>query len=168
MRIEQKNKKEVLELIEKHERVLAYEKIMGEEKEIRLLVIDDKLTGIIFSPNIMHFDLSKFDGIFNIRTDLYDDYKFETMKIDLKLDSIKIYNHKLSAFLLPDQIDILEKEIIKIVEKQINDAKENQYLQQINNIMWESLMIKGKSFGEKEGLKIMEVLEKWAEKNKIQ
>ncbi len=28
------------------------------------------------------------------------------MKIDLKLDSIKIYNYKLSSFLLPDQIDL--------------------------------------------------------------
>ena len=45
------------------------------------------------------------------------------MKIDLKLDSIKIYNNKLSAFLLPDQIDILEKEIKKIVERQISDTK---------------------------------------------
>ena len=42
------------------------------------------------------------------------------------------------------------------------EKKTDQYLEQINNIMWESLMIKGKSFGEKEGLKIMEVLEKWS------
>ncbi len=43
------------------------------------------------------------------------------MKIDLKLDSIKIYNHELSFLLHPAIIDILEKEIIKIVEKQINE-----------------------------------------------
>ena len=45
----------------------------------------------------------------------------------------------------------------------VEDKKADQYLEQINNIMWESLMIKDKSFGEKEGIKIMEVLEKWAE-----
>ncbi len=36
-------------------------------------------------------------------------------------------------------------------------------LEQINVIMWESYMVKSKTFGRDEGKKIMEVLEKWAE-----
>lgn len=39
-------------------------------------------------------------------------------------------------------------------------------LEDINVIMWESFMVKSKraDFGEKEGYKIMKVLEKWAKK----
>jgi hypothetical protein len=54
--------------------------------------------------------------------------------------------------------DVILSELLNRFEKIL----ESKYLEQINNIMWESLMIKGKSFGEKEGLKIMEVLEKWS------
>lgn len=38
-------------------------------------------------------------------------------------------------------------------------------LDQINVIMWESYMIKGRPFGRDEGLKIMKVLEQWAERH---
>lgn len=132
MKIEQKNKKEVLELIEKHERVLAYEKIMGEEKEIRLLVIDDKLTGIIFSPNVIHFDLSKFDGVFNIRTDLYDDKKLVKIKIkdleyikaclDYHLINNKDENPEHAYNMTCNSIVIIDKEI----EKQFNEKTNRQ------------------------------------------
>lgn len=73
MVLEQKNKSQVLELIERQDPVLAYEDIEGEDKkEIRLINMDGKLTGIVFSPNVILLDLSKFDGVFNIRTDLLE------------------------------------------------------------------------------------------------
>ena len=37
-----------------------------------------------------------------------------------------------------------------------------QTLENINAVMWESYMIKGKSFDRKEGQKIMHLLEHWA------
>ena len=40
-----------------------------------------------------------------------------------------------------------------------------ELLDKINVIMWESYMIKDYPFGRKEGRKIMEVLEKWAERH---
>lgn len=41
----------------------------------------------------------------------------------------------------------------------------NKSLETINNIMWESYMIKDRDFGRKDGLKIMIELEKWASDN---
>jgi hypothetical protein len=38
-------------------------------------------------------------------------------------------------------------------------------LEKINVIMWESYMVKDRPFGRKEGSKIMEVLEQWAERH---
>ena len=38
-------------------------------------------------------------------------------------------------------------------------------IEQINIIMWESYMVKDRPFGRNEGLKIMEVLEQWAERH---
>ena len=38
----------------------------------------------------------------------------------------------------------------------------DKHLEEINDIMWNSLMIKGIDFGRKEGFKIMQVLEEWA------
>lgn len=39
-----------------------------------------------------------------------------------------------------------------------------EYLEKINNIMWESFMIKGKGISDKDCEKIMVILEEWAEK----
>lgn len=38
----------------------------------------------------------------------------------------------------------------------------DKHLEKINDIMWNSCMIKGRDFGRKEGFKIMQVLEEWA------
>jgi hypothetical protein len=38
-------------------------------------------------------------------------------------------------------------------------------LEEINTIMWESFMVKGKEFGRTEGFKIMDRLEQWAERH---
>jgi len=38
----------------------------------------------------------------------------------------------------------------------------DKHLEEINDIMWNSLMIKGRDFGRKEGFKIMQVLEEWS------
>ncbi len=38
-------------------------------------------------------------------------------------------------------------------------------MDELNTIMWESYMIKGKDFGRQEGYKIMGLLEQWAERH---
>mgnify|MGYP000864322368 CR=1 FL=1 len=40
-----------------------------------------------------------------------------------------------------------------------------QLMDELNTIMWESYMIKGKDFGRQEGYKIMGLLEQWAERH---
>lgn len=40
-----------------------------------------------------------------------------------------------------------------------------QLMDELNTIMWESYMIKGKYFGRQEGYKIMGLLEQWAERH---
>ena len=40
-----------------------------------------------------------------------------------------------------------------------------QLMNELNTIMWESYMIKGKEFGRTEGYKIMGLLEQWAERH---
>lgn len=50
----------------------------------------------------------------------------------------------------------------------VSDSAEHdmwKLLDKINTIMWESYMIKDYPFGRKEGRKIMEVLEQWAERH---
>jgi len=40
-----------------------------------------------------------------------------------------------------------------------------QLMDELNTIMWERYMIKGKDFGRQEGYKIMGLLEQWAERH---
>ena len=40
-----------------------------------------------------------------------------------------------------------------------------QLMNELNAIMWESYMVKGKDFGRQEGYKIMGLLEQWAERH---
>lgn len=40
-----------------------------------------------------------------------------------------------------------------------------QLMGELNTIMWESYMVKGKGFGRQEGCKIMGLLEQWAERH---
>ena len=40
-----------------------------------------------------------------------------------------------------------------------------ELMDELNTIMWESYMIKGKDFGRQEGYKIMGLLEQWAERH---
>lgn len=64
------NKEEVIKLLETNDLVLAYDKVGGVDTEIRLLMQEGKLVGVIFSPDVKVFDLSNFNGSFNIRTDI--------------------------------------------------------------------------------------------------
>ncbi len=42
------------------------------------------------------------------------------------------------------------------------EQKSNDYLEKINGILWNTLMIKSHEFNREDGLKIMNVLEEWA------
>jgi len=46
------------------------------------------------------------------------------------------------------------------VSKRLNEDT----LEEINTVMWESYMIKDRNFGRQEGFKIMQELEKWAKR----
>ena len=54
--------------------------------------------------------------------------------------------------LMPDLLALFS------VSKRLNEDT----LEEINNVMWESYMIKDRNFGRQEGFKIMQELEKWA------
>lgn len=80
MKLEERTKEEVLELLKTEDPVLAYEKMNSSiggkftsdgRKEIRLMEIDGELIGMIFSPSVCTLNLSKFDGTFTIRTDFF-------------------------------------------------------------------------------------------------
>ncbi len=43
------------------------------------------------------------------------------------------------------------------------EQKLNDYLEKINGILWNTLMIKSHEFNREDGLKIMNVLTEWAE-----
>ena len=60
--------------------------------------------------------------------------------------------------------EALKKEIEELKQGNVSDEEVfyNNVIQRINNIMRESLMIKGRSFGKREGNKIMSVIEEWA------
>ena len=71
-----------------------------------------------------------------------------------------------SVYLVPaicdfqiEEVLTKEKNALKKVELHI---KNDEILENINKIMWESHAIKDKQFGRQEGFKIMKELEEWA------
>jgi len=46
----------------------------------------------------------------------------------------------------------------------VNNRLNEDTLEEINAIMWESYMIKGRNFGRQEGFKIMQELVKWSKR----
>ena len=64
-----------------------------------------------------------------------------------------------------DAISMIQKFAELKLKKQANEF--NKLFEEINTIMWESFMVKGKGFTEQDGDKIMKILEKWAKKESI-
>lgn len=60
--------------------------------------------------------------------------------------------------------ELIESQAGEIKQIKLDRANMFNYLSDINAIMFESFMIKGRDFGRTEGLEIMKVLEKWATK----
>lgn len=60
--------------------------------------------------------------------------------------------------------ELIESQAEEIKQIKLDRANMFNYLSDINAIMFESFMIKGRDFGRTEGLEIMKVLEKWATK----
>lgn len=64
-----------------------------------------------------------------------------------------------------DAVSMIQKFAELKLKKQATEF--NKLLEEINTIMWESFMVKGKGFTEQDGNKIMQILEKWAKKESI-
>ena len=79
-------------------------------------------------------------------------------------DAVKLLNELPveQAELIHDYVDYA----LRLVKRHdfIGSVSNNgdRHLEKINDIMWNSCMIKGRDFGRKEGFKIMEILEDWA------
>jgi regulator of replication initiation timing len=82
------------------------------------------------------------------------DEEIDIENLKYEVEKLKEENQELQV-----ELDTIKKQLILSgVSKCLNE----QTLENINNIMWESHMIKSKTFDKTQGTMIMQELEKWA------
>jgi len=87
----------------------------------------------------------------------------EKADADAILKTERDANEKLQAELKAIELKA-QKQLAEVAVSDIGDYNNLwKLMNEINTIMWESYMIEGKEFGRTEGLKIMGILEQWAE-----